>query len=116
MTSLLPVAGYCPMGCGRTLQLTESGIIACSGSGCPRPDAVDHILRVRETEHVVKFDELGFTIRHPLREAVDDELMRCDLHRFCTTMLGPPRDGAGRYRAIRLGPRDWVFQHAGGES
>ncbi|MET9086137.1 DUF6085 family protein [Streptomyces sp. NPDC004237] len=115
MTTPLPVVGYCPLGCGATLRLTK-GVIACSDSECPRPDAVHTILSDDETEHILQFDEHGFTIRHPLRERLDDDLMRCDLHQFCATMLGPPRDGPGRYRATRLGPRDWVFQRMGGES
>ncbi|WP_329214846.1 DUF6085 family protein [Streptomyces sp. NBC_01485] len=115
MTCELPVAGHCPMGCGETLQRRDlDSAIVCAADACPRPDAVDTILREQETEHIVQFDEDGFTIRHPLRERLDDALMHCELHRHCTRLPGPPRDGAGQYRAIFLGPRDWVFQRREG--
>ncbi|WP_416976692.1 DUF6085 family protein [Streptomyces sp. T028] len=109
------IAGYCPMGCGETLQRTQAATIACGSPHCPRPDAVAALLADQETEHVVQFDPDGFTIRHPLRERLDDDLMRCELHQFCTSLPGPPRDGCGQYRAIFLGPRDWVFRRTGGE-
>ncbi|MGW0578323.1 DUF6085 family protein [Streptomyces sp. NPDC002920] len=109
------VAGHCPMGCGETLQRRAAdGIIVCSAAGCPRPNAVDVILREPETEHIVQFDEDGFTIRHPLRERLDDALMRCELHRFCAGLPGPPVGDNGRCRATFLGPRDWVFQRIEG--
>lgn len=105
------VAGHCPMGCGETLQRRAAdGAVICAAADCPRPDAVDTILREHETEHIVQFDPDGFTIRHPLRERLDDALMRCELHHFCASLPGPP-DGSGRYRATFLGPMDWVFEH-----
>jgi hypothetical protein len=105
------------MGCGETLQRHAAvGAIICMAATCPRPDAVARILRDQETEHIVQFDEDGFTIRHPLRERLDDALMQCELHRFCVSLPGPPREGSGRYRSIHLGPTDWVFQRTGGES
>ncbi|MFJ6730019.1 DUF6085 family protein [Streptomyces sp. NPDC091281] len=117
MTGHLPVAGNCPMGCGETLQRQAAvGTLICTAAACPRPDAVAHILREREIEHIVQFDADGFTIRHPLRERLDDALMQCELHRHCARRWGPPDDGAGRFRAIRRGPGNWVFQRVGGES
>ncbi|SHI67316.1 DUF6085 family protein [Streptomyces sp. 3214.6] len=115
MTTHLPVTGYCPLGCGETLQRAADGTIACADAGCARPYAITAILLDRETEHIVQFDD-GFTIRHPLRERLDDALMRCELHRFCVSLPGPPREGSGQYRAIHRGPKDWVFQRTGGES
>ncbi|MFJ8348961.1 DUF6085 family protein [Streptomyces sp. NPDC094153] len=107
MTGNLPVAGHCPMGCGETLQRrTTDGAIVCASPACVRPDAVDELLRDRETEHIVQFDPAGFTIRHPLRERLDDDLMRCALHRSIAELLGPPNGEPGRYRATR-GPGGW---------
>lgn len=106
----MPVTGYCPMGCGESLQRTPVGAIACTSPRCPRSDAVDTILSDQETGHVVQFDPDGFTIRHPLRERLDDHLMHCDLHRFCAGLPGPPSDGCGRYEATESGIDGWVFR------
>lgn len=109
-TKTLDVTGYCPMGCGRTLFVGSGGYITCSYIDCPRPDAVADLLADRETEHVVRFDENGFTVRHPLRERLDDKLMTCDLHTFCATLPGPPPQ-LGTYRAGRvLDMSPWSFQ------
>ncbi|MFF0597886.1 DUF6085 family protein [Streptomyces antibioticus] len=113
MSTPIPVTGYCPMGCGETLQRAPDGTVACTDTTCPRPHAITAILLERETEHIVQFDPDGFTIRHPLRERLDDALMHCELHRFCVSRSGPPAEGPGRYRAIHLGPRDWAFQRIG---
>lgn len=105
-----PVAGYCPMGCGQTLtRRAHDGAILCGNPGCARPDAVDTIVGEQETEHIVQFDPVGFTIRHPLRERLDDDLMQCELHRYCSRLDGPPRDGTGRYQATTVGPGSWTF-------
>ena len=96
---------------GATPEVFEHGAIVCARPGCPRPDAVNTLLGDQETEHIVQFDAAGFTIRHPLRERLDDALMQCELHSYCAGLPGPPpHDGSGRYRATFLGPRDWVFQ------
>ncbi|MFF3848027.1 DUF6085 family protein [Streptomyces sp. NPDC002328] len=114
--STLPLAGHCPMGCGQTLQRrTPDGTVVCASDSCPRSDAVTTLLSDQETEHVVQFDEDGFTIRHPLRERLDDDLMQCQLHRFCVSRSGPPAGGPGRYRALVLGPATWAFEAIGGE-
>ena len=98
------VDGYCPMGCGRTLFLADDGDITCSYLHCPRRDAVTELLADRETEHIVIFAETEFTIRHPLRERLDDALMDCDLHKDISAMTGPPVK-PGTYRA-RWAPYD----------
>jgi hypothetical protein len=112
------VQGYCPMGCGRTLFLDDSGHIVCSwrgGDGCPNPTAVDVLLAERETEHVVKFDDVGFVILHPLRERLDDltagdDLWDCSLHAYVQSLPGPPVR-PGRYRARSLdGAPPWSWE------
>lgn len=91
------VQGHCPMGCGETLFLGSGGYVTCSFSTCPRPDAVADLLDDHETEHIVELGESGFTVRHPLRERLDDALMQCDLHAYIASLPGPPSK-PGRYR------------------
>lgn len=98
MTDHPDISGYCPMGCGRTLFVGQGGYITCAFVTCPRPDAVADLLADWETEHVVEFGDTGFTVRHPLRERLDDELMRCPLHEHIARLDGPPVR-PGRYRA-----------------
>jgi hypothetical protein len=105
------VAGFCPA-CGhRTLRLTVvdgAGYITCSRLECPEPDLVTQLLDDRETEHIVTITEDGWTIRHPLRERVDDRLTRCDLHEYMVSIAGPPIV-EGRYRVSRdSGTWSWV--------
>lgn len=102
------VDGYCPMGCGRTLFLGGGGLVTCSFIRCPRPDAVADLLADKETEHVVGFDEDGFTIRHPLRERLDDAVMTCELHAYIAGLDGPPVR-PGRYRPRLLDGR-WSWE------
>jgi hypothetical protein len=60
------IRGHCPA-CGwASLFVGEGGHLTCSQLECPRPDAAHAILADRETEHIVQFDDTGFTIRHPL--------------------------------------------------
>lgn len=101
------VVGYCPMGCGETLFLGNGGNVTCSLIGCPAPWAVDDLLHDRETEHVVELGATEFTVRHPLRERLNDELMTCELHDYLANLDGPPRP-QGRYRATKHGGR-WLF-------
>lgn len=101
------VAGYCPMGCGRTLYLGEGGAVTCSFVSCPDRAAVTLLLRDRETEHIVEFRARDFTVRHPLRERLGDALMECALHEHVAGLDGPPVR-PGRYRAVRVDGR-WVW-------
>lgn len=104
----LPVRGYCPMGCGATLICGRpDGAVLCSSTGCPRPSAAGELLDDRETEHIVELHEDDFTIRHPLRERLDDELMTCDIHAQLRATDGPPRP-PGRYRLTVRG-RIWSW-------
>ena len=104
------------MGCGRTLFLADGGYITCSYLHCPRRDAVADILADRESEHIVAFGETEFTVRHPLRERLDDALMDCDLHKDIAAMDGPPvRPGTYRarwadYDAATPGFGQWTWE------
>jgi hypothetical protein len=91
----VPVAGWCPMGCGETLILSRDHVI-CSWLTCPDPGRADALLGERETEHVVLLRERDFVIQHPLREH-RDELFECDLMQRLNELPGPPMP-PGRYR------------------
>lgn len=102
------IDGYCPMGCGRTLFVGEDGYITCSFIECPRREAVSLILADRETEHIVMFSNTAFTVRHPLRERLDDALMECQLHEHIAGLSGPPVQ-PGRYRALAEDDGEWSW-------
>lgn len=93
------IVGYCPMGCGETLFAGAGGHITCSYITCPRPTAVDELLADNETAHIVEFKDHTFTVRHPLRERLDDALMSCTLFDHIRDLSGPPVT-PGRYRAV----------------
>ncbi len=102
------VQGFCPMGCGRTLFLGAGGHVTCAYLPCPRPGAVDEILATRESEHLVTFGPEGFSILHPLKERLDEDLLECALHEYLSSLSGPPFQ-LGRYRAVK-GDQDWLWQ------
>lgn len=105
------VAGFCPMGCGETLQLAElvGGQVVCLDENCPRPTAAAELLADRETDHIVELGETEFTVRHPLRERLDDALMECSLHRRIAGLFVPAAD-PGRYRVVWPLPEEgWAF-------
>ena len=106
----LTVGGYCPMGCGETLQLSSYGVVVCMNQSCPKPYAVTKLLADSETEHIVRFTEDDFVVRHPLRERLDDELMRCELHQYVNQNFGQPPDGAEYWRVTKL---DELFEGSG---
>lgn len=95
---MIDVKGFCPMGCGPTLFVAEGGYITCSFNKCPNPSYVSELLEDRETEHIVKFVEGGFTVQHPLREK-KDTLMTCDVHLRLADLDYPPVK-PGTYRFI----------------
>jgi hypothetical protein len=101
-----PVAGFCPRGCGATLHLLDRRIV-CLSTMCPQPNAVDILLSDRESEHVVDLNAYEFTVRHPLRERINDELLNCELHHHLREMDRPPHQ-AGRYR-VTWTDGDWAF-------
>lgn len=94
------IKGFCPYGCGPTLRRREfDDKVICQFMTCPRPTAVAELLADQETEHVVQFTASGFTIRHPLRERLDDALLRCQLHDSLAA-LGRSPVPDGRYRTV----------------
>lgn len=105
------VQGFCPACGGDSLHLAPAGYVACSEPDCPRPGAAAEILADRETEHIVNLTAGNFTIRHPLRERLDDALMDCVLHEYLAGLDGPPVT-PGRYRARPDGDR-WTWEALG---
>lgn len=96
----MKVEGHCPMGCGPTLHAAGSPPrVCCGGQDCPEPTAVDRILSDPETEHIVEVGSASFSVKHPLRERVDDELLVCRLHSTLSICGGPPVP-PGTYRAV----------------
>jgi Family of unknown function (DUF6085) len=107
------IPGNCPLGCGEGLILGEGGVIWCGNLLCPRPSAAAEILADGEAAHVITLDEDSFTVRHPLRERLDDALMTCSLHAYLAGGAGPPQP-PGRYR-VTGDPPDlaWTILDAG---
>lgn len=97
MTEMVPVAGFCPMGCGKTLFLGEGGAVTCSYGDCPNPAAVDELLGNPETGHVLVSHDEGFTVQHPLREHLGD-LFACEVFDQLREQGGPPEPGM--YRVV----------------
>lgn len=102
------IKGYCSQGCGETLFIDEGGYITCSYAKCPDPSYVSDLLSDRETEHIVKFTDEGFTVQHPLREC-RESLMSCDLHVRLAELDRPPVK-PGTYRFIATGKSDKPFR------
>jgi hypothetical protein len=99
----IEIRGYCPA-CGHGSLVIRSAMLVpatvmCCWPDCPRPTAAHEILADRESEHVVDLGVEGFTLRHPLRERLDDALMDCDVH--ARLAAGGPPASTGRFR-VRL--------------
>jgi hypothetical protein len=112
---MIAVAGFCPMGCGQTLTLGATGPgggrVWCSATDCPEPEAVSHILGDHRTEHIVALREDDFTVKHPLRERLDDALMSCVIDEHLTSLSSPPHP-PGVYSMIRAGEH-WNYHRIG---
>jgi len=100
---IVDLRGCCPVGCGSTLHLMPGGLIACLGENCPDPTAVQLLLLDCETEHIVVFTDSGFTIRHPLRERLDDALLTCALQEYTSSFMAAAAVRPGKYRAVLKG-------------
>src|SRR5689334_22977084 len=98
------VRGFCPMGCGETLFVAEGGYITCSFVACTNPTAVADILEDRETQHVVELHDASWSVKHPLRERLDDAIVECELGEYLAALDGPPR-APGRYHAVLVDDR-----------
>lgn len=116
MTTEIRAAGYCPMGCGQTLVAHwgtfTPAVLHCTGRTCPRPTAAGEILLDGETDHIVMIDNDGHTIRHPLRERLDDTLLTCDLHNIIAR--GGMSELRGRYRVI-ANPAGYAWDRIDGD-
>lgn len=93
---------YCPMGCGNTLHLMQSGTLMCLAQDCPRPDAAQTILEDPESEHIVVFREDGWEMIHPLRDRLGG-LLACMVHEAVMKLPGPPAGITGKYRVRQKG-------------
>lgn len=97
---VVKVRGFCPMGCGETLFVGEDGCVTCADIDCPASGAVTTLLEDFETEHIVLFDEDGFSIQHPPRERLNGELFDCALHSRLRAQDEMPVEEEGLYRVI----------------
>lgn len=102
-----PVDGFCPMGCGAKLALSEDSRVYCQNPTCPDQHAVHTIMSDPETEHVVTIADTGWDIKHPLRERVGDKLLGCAVHRFLGTLSSAPL-APGNYRVTRVHD-EWIW-------
>lgn len=106
------VVGYCPV-CGFDQLWLVHGVIACGSDECTDPTAVTRLLADDEHEHIVTLGWASFTIRHPLRERLDDALMECDLSEWVDEQMGAqngPLPDPGRYRASADGDGGWKWE------
>ena len=94
---------HCPA-CGRVMvapHWTDSEPLVylhCRNPECPRPRAALEILCENEREHILVLSHHGgFSLKHPLRERLDGELLRCDVGEwvaeFCEVMVSGPTLG-----------------------
>lgn len=67
---------FCPQCGGPTLGVSGNHI-QCTNINCELPEAAERILSDRETEHVVVMEPSSWSMKHPLRERLDDELLTC---------------------------------------
>lgn len=95
------VVGYCPE-CGQEKLGVLFNEVRCMSPLCPRPTAAAEILSDPEVAHILDHGPDGFTIRHPMKERLDDRLMECQLHNrmqiFGKADLASGVLPAGRYR------------------
>jgi hypothetical protein len=105
------------MGCGQTLLLTDEDsaqsdglavTVCCGNPECPRPHAVAEIIADAETEHLVTFTESDWTIKHPLRERLNDALLKCELPSFVGQFFALNYVDAGRYRVRSKPGGGWL--------
>lgn len=104
------VYGFCPQGCGQTLQVDGIGTVSCYAPSCPRPDSVHLLLQDPETEHLVMVGEFGYTIQHPLRERVHGELFECSVHAEVSDTVDMYMGEPGRYRVTWTEDRELKWE------
>jgi hypothetical protein len=108
----MKIAGYCPLGCGETLYTAHGIKIMCSDPACPDPDAAQKILNEPETEHLVTIAGDGYSVKHPLRERIDNALLDCAAGKhagYYGAGMTP-----GRYR-LHAPFADWEWQRLDSE-
>lgn len=113
---MMHIRGFCPMGCGQSLYLDEGFMrVVCMSLECPRDTAVDEILADPETGHLAKIGSRDFSLVHPLRERLDQDLLHCELNQYLTELGGPPVE-PGRYRVTQsTAPDTWAWEDLGQE-
>ena len=106
MTNL--VLGYCPMGCGQTLEYDSSTLyILCRDTNCPNNAVVTKILLDPETNHLVTFDEMGWSAIHPLRERDPTyNLLYCEIGIWAESN----RDLESRVYRVKKTPTGWEYE------
>lgn len=104
------VYGYCPMGCGQTLQVDGLGTVSCYASQCPRPDALAVILANPETEHLVQVGLTNYTIQHPLRERAEGLLFECPVFPAVSDTVHLKMGDPGLYRVGPYMPGDGALR------
>lgn len=93
------INGYCPACAAPELVMDyATAQLRCDSPGCPQPDAAHVILQDTQVDHVVTFTADGFTLRHPVRERVNDDLLRCEVHRWI--FEHDPGLTPGRYKVV----------------
>lgn len=94
----IAVNGVCPMGCGSTLTFID-GYVRCVKRECPRPTAATELLNL-SADHVVVFDEFGFTVEHPARERILGTMHNCEAHAALRKLEEQPVPD-GRYKMVK---------------
>ena len=95
--------------------------LRCLYEGCPDPEAAAKLLSNPEIHHIVQFQDDSFTVKHPLRERIDDNLFDCSVYSVVVEAVEDGRvnpTGAWRVRGIPAihtpgGPGqqpDWEFE------
>lgn len=76
LTAAHGIAPACPV-CGSDLAVDQRRQLLCTDRACTRPSAAAELLSEGETEHIVTLSEDGYSVKHPIRERLDDELLDC---------------------------------------
>lgn len=70
------IAPRCPV-CGCELRVYGTGQLVCTLLECPRPTAAAELLSEGETEHILVLEPGSYSLKHPIRERLDDALLTC---------------------------------------
>lgn len=116
----IQMKGFCP-NCGQRTLVAKWGMVgeaelACTNLGCDDLAAASKIIGECETEHIVMCFEETYTIKHPLRERINDELYDCTIAAAFRDEWGPPREGPGLYRVtpMPVDPDSMSYRSGGG--